>query len=117
MDPVVWPIIGSIAVAAISGVALVRSSRPNAVATATAALVAGQGSAITRMDAQIAARESIIEDLRQDLDECKTERTALALEVERQGHELAAAQQSIEQQGHEIESLRERVNAHDERSS
>lgn len=109
MDPVVLTVLGSIAVAVISGIALVRSSRSNATATATATLVEGQDKAIKRMEAQIAARESTIEDLRQHKIECEDKLHQLELSSERQTHELNAAHERLEMQGREIGHLKARI--------
>jgi predicted nucleic acid-binding Zn-ribbon protein len=116
VDPVVLTALATVIVGGLSGLALVLSSRSNSNASATAVLVEGQGRAISRMEAQIAARDSMIEDLRANWQECETNHGALKTEFERQSHELNATKQSLEaahesidRQGAEIVRLRARV--------
>lgn len=109
METVILTVLGSIVVAAISGLALVRSSRSNTTAELTATLVAGQAAAITRLEGQVAARDSTIDDLRSDCDACEQKHRALKVEFERQSIELAAAHESLRQQGKEIARLKARV--------
>lgn len=89
MDPVVGSIIVAIVSGSLGGVALIRTSRVQAratesagVAQATKILVDGLQKNVDRLDAQLAARESIIEDLREDLDKCHSERRELAARVD-----------------------------------
>lgn len=109
MDPVVASVISGIAVAIISGIALVRSSRSSSIATNTKTLVDGQQRALDRLDAQLSAKDSTLEDLRIKLDECHAARAVLEDEVARQGTALAAAQAAIERQAKELARLRRLV--------
>lgn len=109
MDPVVLTAIATVVVGGLSGLALVLSSRSNSNASATAVLVEGQGKAITRMEAQIAARDSMIEDLRANWQECEDKHHKLELEFERQSLQLATLRESHDLQGSELARLRARV--------
>lgn len=109
MDPVLVTAMATVVVGGLSGLALVISSRSNSTSTATAALIEGQGIAITRMEAQIAARDSTIEDLRAQYDDCESKHRSLTVEFQRQGQELEAAKESIELQGAELARLKVRI--------
>lgn len=109
MDPVVGTIIVALITAAISGTALVRSTKTNATTSSIQTLVTAQQAALTRLDGQVAAKDSIIDDLREDLDKCHAERLALSREVERQGTALAQAERAIERQASAIEVLRGKI--------
>lgn len=78
MDPVLVTAIATVVVGGLSGLALVVSSRSNSTSAATAALLTGQGNAITRMEAQIAARDSTIDDMRDRHQECEKNLRKLA---------------------------------------
>lgn len=102
MDPVLATALATVVVGGVSGFALVLSSRSNSSATATAALLKGQGDAIMRMEGQIAARDSTIEDLRQRHDECDEKVRALT-------QSLTVAHERIETQSVELEQLRAKL--------
>src|SRR5436190_22510084 len=104
MDAAVIAAGGSILVAAISGIALILSRRPDATATATATLVQGQGAAISRLEGQVAARDSTIEDLRSTIEDlrkscerCEEKHRQLEVTVDRQSAALVAAHKRIDQ--------------------
>lgn len=109
MDPVVGTIIVAIVGSAISGFALIRSSKTNATTTAIQTLVTAQQAALVRLDGQVAAKDSIIDDLRDDLTKCHSEREVLSIEVERQGAALGQAEKAIERQAKELARLRHRI--------
>lgn len=109
VDPVVGTIIVAIVGSAISGLALVRSSKTNSTTAAIGTLVEGQQKALTRLDGLLAAKDSIIEDLREDLGKCHSEREALSREVDRQGVALGEAEKAIKAQAAEIRDLHKRM--------
>lgn len=83
MDPVVGSIIGSVLVAILSGTALFFSTRSNSTAAALQTLVNGQQASISRLDAQLVAKDSVIDDLRNDLEECHRHRARLEEQMDR----------------------------------
>jgi uncharacterized coiled-coil protein SlyX len=123
IDPVVGTIIAGIISSGFGAIALLRTNSTRvkadegaAIASRTQTLVDGLDKAVTRLDAQVAAKDAVIDDLKEDIEKCHNERDANRLRAdlsEARADELervvAKQQKRIDHQQEQIDKLGESV--------